>query len=309
MHVMKRRRSGWEQEESIGAIREEGDDDDDSDGQQRRENDYAQAAQRQLLSKYNAIVEGGGGEHEECLPDSIWMEWLWQTDPLQECHMDLMMNRMHLLGLLIARYRASRQPHVGSSSATLQQILSPGAARRMQLWLFDCPVSRYSLRQLSDSLQNILMQWNGTRAFATVPKIREAVDALFHRFGVLASGTGDSRSACSPYDDPGSIEKFLGDEGRVVLSRICLRRMVNSFLVLYRHMHCWEAREEVEGDGAGDADCGIKLHHILAASDDFSRLSMHWDLMPGAKLTYVHDFRGLFNCVSQVRPRFCFRSK
>jgi len=47
-------------------------------------------------------------------------------------------------------------------------------------------------------------------------------------------------------------------------------------------------------------NCGIKLHHILAASDDFNKLSMYWDLMPAAKLNYVHDFRGYFNCILQV---------
>lgn len=99
------------------------------------------------------------------------------------------------------------------------------------------------------------------------------------------------------YDDPGSIEQQQQD-GRVKMNRICIRRLVNTFFVLYRHMHCWKARVEVQQ--LQDVDCGIKLHHILAASDDFSKLSMHWDLMPAAKINYVHDFRGLFNCISQV---------
>lgn len=100
------------------------------------------------------------------------------------------------------------------------------------------------------------------------------------------------------YDEPGSIEKVGGSNNVVRLNRICIRRLVGSFLVLYRHIHCWNARTQVEEEE--EVDCGIKLHHILAASDDFSKLSMHWDLMPAAKLNYVHDFRGLFNCVSQV---------
>lgn len=62
-----------------------------------------------LLSQYNGMVENlllSSNQQDEqcCLPDSIWDEWLWGTDALQECHMDVMMNRMHLLGLLIARY-------------------------------------------------------------------------------------------------------------------------------------------------------------------------------------------------------------
>lgn len=257
-----------------------------------------------LLSPLNDIVE----EHRQHLPDSIWMEWLWHTDPLEECHMDVMLNRMHLLGLLIARYRASIKPPCHQSMAQIlqqrqQQQQQPVQRQRQLLWLFDGPVSKYTLRQLSDSLQNILIQWNrkeeaAVEAGLIIHKMQDAVDALFHRFGVLASGTGHSHHHDSPYDDPGSIEKYPADENQVMLSRICIRKFVNIFLVLYRHMHCWEAREEAATPPS--SDCGIKLHHIMAASDDFSRLSMHWDLMPAAKLNYVHDFRGLFNCISQV---------
>ena len=126
------------------------------------------------------------------------------------------------------------------------------------------------------------------------------MDALFHRFGVLACETGPASATKSQFDEPGSIEACENDSSRVRLNRICIRRMVDTFLILYRHMHCWAAKITV--DDEENVDCGIKLHHILAASDDFSKLSMHWDLMPSAKLSYMHDFRGLFHCVSQVLP-------
>lgn len=85
----------------------------------------------------------------------------------------------------------------------------------------------------------------------------------------------------------------------VRLNRACIRRFVNVFFAFYRALHLWEVKETVP-DVATDYDCGIRLHHIVAASDDFSKLSMHWDLMPAAKLNYVHDFSGFFNCISQV---------
>jgi hypothetical protein len=84
------------------------------------------------------------------------------------------------------------------------------------------------------------------------------------------------------------------------LTRICIRRFVNVFLAFHRHMHLWNNRIEVPPPEDASFNCGIKLHHILAASDDFNKLSMYWDLMPAAKLNYVHDFRGYFNCISQV---------
>lgn len=120
-------------------------------------------------------------------------------------------------------------------------------------------------------------------------------------------------------DDQGSIERLPEDQEQqrlqalrpsaskdpnaelVRLNRACVRRFVNVFFALYRALHLWEAREPVRAADSG-FDCGIRLHHIVAASDDFSRLSMHWDLMPAAKLNYVHDFSGFFNCISQVLP-------
>jgi hypothetical protein len=55
-----------------------------------------------------------------------------------------------------------------------------------------------------------------------------------------------------------------------------------------------------EDTRAANFDCGIRIHHIIAASDDFNRISMYWDLPPAAKINYVHEFRGYFNCISQV---------
>lgn len=37
------------------------------------------------------------------IPDSAWEQWLWLEDPLEEPHIDLLLNRMHLLGFIIAR--------------------------------------------------------------------------------------------------------------------------------------------------------------------------------------------------------------
>jgi hypothetical protein len=110
-------------------------------------------------------------------------------------------------------------------------------------------------------------------------------------------------------DDQGSIESSPLDQAqgattvtKARMNRICIRRFVNVFLAFHRHMHMWNHKEDAGRNSAPSSkfDCGIKLHHILAASDDFGKLSMHWDLMPAAKLNYVHDFRGYFNCISQV---------
>ena len=111
-------------------------------------------AKKLLLSAFNRVVESS--RVEEMLPDSIWAEWLWSSDALQECHMDIMLNRMHLLGLLVARYRATRQTRFNNSNASLTSMLGGSSSESFKrLSLFECPVRKYTLRQLLDTLLNL----------------------------------------------------------------------------------------------------------------------------------------------------------
>lgn len=274
---------------------------------QRTSAESEEQQQVTCLAEINRKLEQG---LELELPDTLWMEWLWQTDPLQECSMDIMLNRMHLLGLIIARYRAcmrKQPPHAGSNLLEIFSSSSASANKMMppvskQLCLFDnVAVSSYTLRQLTDSLQNIQMKWFRYCIFM-LPSAQEAVDALMHRFGVLANAN-EARE--NDFDDVGSIEACSTTIHKKRLSKICVRKLTNTFLVLYRHLHCWQAKQSLPSQTRSEIyDCGIKLHHILAGTDDFTKLSMHWDLIPAARLTYVHDFRGLYNCISQVSASF-----
>lgn len=130
-------------------------------------------------------------------------------------------------------------------------------------------------------------------------------------------------------NDQGSMEDAGG--GLFRMNRICLRRFLNVFLTLYRHIQLNDTSIVLEGPVM---DCGLKMHHIVASGDDFATISMNWDLMPAAKLNYMHDFpgkntahaaalvypcpcsgtdpspcrAGMYNCVSQVayfhNPRY-----
>lgn len=90
-------------------------------------------------------------------------------------------------------------------------------------------------------------------------------------------------------NDQGSIEDAGGNLFR--MNRICLRRFLNVFLILYRHIQLHDTSIVLDDPVA---DCGLKMHHIVASGDDFSQISMHWDLMPAARLNYMHDFPGEF---------------
>jgi hypothetical protein len=71
-------------------------------------------------------------------------------------------------------------------------------------------------------------------------------------------------------------------------------------MMMYRHMHFHEHAQVSPRSSYEYFDCSIKDHHIVASTDDFSGIAMHWDIMIAAKLNYIHDFPGMFNCVSQV---------
>ena len=48
-------------------------------------------------------------ENQRELPQAIWHEWLWGTDPEEQYHVDVLLNRNHLLALLVCRYKFLHQ--------------------------------------------------------------------------------------------------------------------------------------------------------------------------------------------------------
>jgi hypothetical protein len=70
---------------------------------------YSLAAwDKQVEEAYQCSVEGRVLP-EPFLPENMWNEWLWGFDPTEPCSMECLMNRSHLLGLMLARYRAVYQ--------------------------------------------------------------------------------------------------------------------------------------------------------------------------------------------------------
>lgn len=64
------------------------------------------------LVAMNTAVEELGDGRLQLLPGSVWEEWLWRSDPNDPPSSDCLLNKNQLLGLLICRYRAARQPSV-----------------------------------------------------------------------------------------------------------------------------------------------------------------------------------------------------
>lgn len=227
----------------------------------------------------------------QTLPEDIWDEWLWQTDPEEKYSHEVLMNRCQLLGLLICLYKgmASDQP----------TALAPN--RESRLTLMDKPVAAMSLRELQDTIENLQMEWpaflqrlpDNPNAQQNLEAVMSLVDQCMARFGVLCSYRGDA----AVMDSLGSVDECKQHPGTFQLTHACIRRTVCTFLILYRHLHLLAVAQPVPDEWC---DCGLTKYHMEASNDAFNLLCMHIALPVAARLNYKHDFPGMYNHVSQV---------
>ena len=166
------------------------------------------------LVAMNRIVEdldnnNARNAQQQQLPDKIWDEWLWWSDPNDPPNSQTLLNRCQLLGLLICRYRAARQPpYSGTLSLPSNRLV-----------IVKKPASQMTLRELRDSISNLVLLW-GTDVHSAMGKLSWKVDsnrnrsmllfldACFHRLGELAWATWPCGDPTSPIsDDIASIER------------------------------------------------------------------------------------------------------
>ena len=224
------------------------------------------------LSSLNQALESGCD-----LPSTIWNQWLWKCDLAEPVTPGCMLNKMHLLGLIIARYRALREPSLVEMCLTLPGVVN-----------FQTNVATLTPRQLKDVVDCMQMHWSQYTEDESVPTetLIENVDACMARFGAM------SLKQCL-YEDVNMRDSAC--EHRMNLPTI--RRFVSIFCVLYRHIHMHHlATEPIKtADSEQIQDC-----HVQGSQDTFFKLTMHSDLPPAARLLYRQDFAGFYHCVSQV---------
>lgn len=238
-----------------------------------------------------AALNRGFESGESDPPPSVWDEWLWRCDLAEPVSVDCLLNRMHLLGLLIARYRARREPGLANLCVSLPHIVHQHAN-----------VSKLTPRQLKDLLEDLQMHWTmyldggedagGQRREAEdVETLAELVDALMVRFGCFCLHP-------FAYDDVNLCDPTAADR----MSVLTIRRIVSILCVLYRHLHMLivAQRPEDEEERAPIAVPELQDYHVQASQEAFYRHSMHADIPPAARLLYQQDFSGFYHCVSQV---------
>lgn len=258
-----------------------------------------QAAAPLPLAPLNETLEKTGS-----LPDvsRTFLEWVWKSDPDEPFDARVLMNRSHLLGLLVCRHAAGKNP--AQHSAGKAQAQQQPQVDRMTL--VSKPPAQMSLRELRDTLDNLLIEWpkfvsrlkENPAAQENLRAVAALVEGCLARLGQLAQQPGDA----TVFDDASCTEPATS--GLMRLSRPGLRRMLGSFLVVFRHLdllkRCKPASEVLAGYPEADQDSGLRKHHIEASTDDFHLTCMNMLLPTAAKLNYKQDFPGMYNHVSQV---------
>lgn len=239
------------------------------------------------LAELNSCLESTGSVGES---RAIWEDWIWRSNPEEPFEPSILLNRSHLLGLMACRH-AARRPKQDRGGDL------PSDGRMSLVSKRPCD---FSLRELRDSVDNLLIEWpqfvhrlpENPRAEDNLRAVASLVDGCFARLGQLAEEPADART----FDDAACTEPH--GAGLIRLSRPGLRRFLGSFLVLYRHLDL--LARAIPAPRAPASDYGVRRHHVEASTDDFHLICMHSQLPAAAKLNYKHDFPGMYNHVSQV---------
>ena len=229
------------------------------------------------------------------LPAEMWHEWLWGTDPEEAYHIDVLLNRNHLLGLLVCRYK-----HLNQAESSLG---TSGFSQGNRMTIMDKPVHNMTWRELKDTMANVLLEWpafldrlkQNIRAKQNLRQVMHLVNLCAARFGALAyMAAGEDLM-----DDPSETQPATRGlpPGLVMLTPSAMRRMAGSLLIMYRHMHLLAVCQKVPAQHFAP---GISKYHYEASMDEYHILCMHMSIPVAARLNYRHDFPGMYNHVSQV---------
>ena len=241
-----------------------------------------------LLQLYSALQS----THD--LPEEVWDEWLWKTNPEEPYAPEVLMNRCQLLGFLVCLFKGTQQAVLNDPDLT-----DPITAR---LTLMAKPIHTMTLRELRDTVENLQVEWPDflKSLDPTSPNTQRHLDAVitligqcFARFGALCLAA----DSAEVMDDLSSVDPCQNHPGSFKITTACIRRTVCTFMVFYRHLHLLAV---ARGVADGFHECGISKYHMEASGDDFNLLCMHLSLPVAAKMNYKHDFPEMYNHVSQV---------
>lgn len=248
-------------------------------------------------------------ESEKTLPEQTWHEWLWGTDPEEAYHVDVLLNRNHLLGLLVCRCKYLQTQAQATTLPSRpppqkQQVEGQGMSASNRMTIMDTPVECMTWRELKDTVSNILFEWpqfldrlrQNIRAKQNLRQVMHLVNQCACRFGAIACMSAGVDIMDDPSETQPSNDRAQKD--MMTLTPGALRRMAGSLLIMYRHLHLLSVC--TKAPPAPGFDPGLSKYHYEASNDAFNLLCMHISLPVAARLNYRHDFPGMYNHVSQV---------
>jgi hypothetical protein len=241
------------------------------------------------LSQLNTQLAAVGEISVEVVHD-----WMWGTDPEESYHVDVLLNRNHLLGLMVCRYKYLVTKEQGGPECY---------ARNQRMTIMDKPVQHMTWRELKDTVANILLEWpafldrlrENARPKQNLRQVLHLVNLCAARFGYLAYLAADEALLDDVSETQPCRDREFAD--KITLTAGALRRMVGSLHIMYRHLHLLSMCSKVPPQ---HYQAGISKYHYEASNDAFHLLCMHISLPVAARLNYRHDFPGMYNHVSQV---------
>jgi len=244
-------------------------------------------SERLEIAHLNATLEVSGE-----LPETAWTHWLWNTDPEEPFDNDVRFNENQLMGMLVCRFKHASNTDDGNAHGMPDRLTIMDKSPEEMTW-----------RELKDTVANLLLEWpkfldrlhKNTNAAANLTQVVELITQCACRFGCLCALADDG----TILDDAVETEPCHDEEypDMRVLTSSSLRRMVGSLLIMYRHLHLLAVCKTLPSENSQPP---ITKYHYEASMDEFHLLCMHIALPVGARLNYRHDFKDMYNHVSQV---------
>jgi len=229
-------------------------------------------------------------EQTKTLPNSIYHDWLWGTDPEELFDRNVLLNRNHLLGLLVCRHK-----HYTIGNTDTQPM--------NRLTIMDKQVSAMTWREFKDTLSNLLFEWpafldrlsKNIRGHQNLRQVMTLVNQCAARFGEFSQMAGPD----TILDDPSETQpcKIREYADKVVLTPAAMRRCLGALLIMFRHLYLLDRSVKVPSQ---NYQACISKYNYEASMDAFHLLCMHISIPVGGRLTYRHDFPGMYNHISQV---------
>lgn len=238
------------------------------------------------LLQYNTLIESKD-LHQLPTHFNLLQEWIWNTDPQEELHPNVLLNTNQLLGLLYCRKTAITNAH------KITNISIQG-----NIQLTDSDPFTMTLQQLLDTLDNICIEWPAyihTHSSPNSPQIKNLygfVDQCLVRFGQLVSQAYPATVLNNPLLTQEHSPQLVS------MTLPCIRRLLNCFLILYRHFYLFSQAVTVPETSA--IDNLVRKPHIEASMECFDTMCMHYLIPVGSRLRYKNEFRGMYNHISQV---------